>query len=185
MREDRKQEAGVRWGPEAGESPGQLEPPKLVRPERAPRGRFGGRGSEGNRGGLLQREVQDVGNFRDPHEVWVSEWVEKPWETHWRAGRRKRPASREEHPIFPGPGLAAKARRPGTRPADRYGEAPRWTRPTVCKGAAGGRCRRVRTVLGSAGMGGEMNSPEKYYGLHWGDLEGRGGRCEDRGRRHR
>ena len=26
----------------------------------------------------------------------------------------------------------------------------------------------MRTVLGSAGMGGEMNSPEKYYGLHWG-----------------
>lgn len=45
MQEDRKQEAGVRWGPEAGESPGQLEPPKLGRPERAPRGRFGGRGS--------------------------------------------------------------------------------------------------------------------------------------------
>jgi hypothetical protein len=57
VREDRKQEAGVRWGPEAGESPGQLEPPKLGRPERAPRGRLWGRGSEGNRGGPLQREV--------------------------------------------------------------------------------------------------------------------------------
>lgn len=40
--------------------------------------------------------------------------------------------------------------------------------PAVCKGAAGGQCRRVRTVLGSAGMGGETSSPEKYYGLHWG-----------------
>lgn len=77
MREDRKREAGVRWGPEAGESPGQLEPPKLGRPERAPRGPLWGRGSERNRGGL-QREVQDVGNFRDPHEVWVSEWVKSP-----------------------------------------------------------------------------------------------------------
>lgn len=92
----------------------------------------------------------------------------EPWETDWRTGWRRRPASREEHPIFPGPGLAAKAGRPGTRPADRYGEAPRWTWPAVCKGAAGGRCRRVRTVLGSAGMGGETSSPEKYYGLHWG-----------------
>lgn len=72
-----------------------------------------------------------VGNLRDPHEVWVSEWVEKPRETDrqtdtgWRAGRRERPASREEHPISPGPGLAAKAGRAGTRPADRYDEAPR------------------------------------------------------------
>lgn len=58
--------------------------------------------------------------------------------------------------------------------------------PAVCKGAAGGRCRRVRTVLGNAGMGGEMSSPEKYYGLHWGiwGVAGPGGRCEDRGRRH-
>lgn len=78
MREDRKREAGVRWGPEAGESSRASSSRPSLDDQRGRReDGFWGRGSERNRGGL-QREVQDVGNFRDPHEVWVSEWVESP-----------------------------------------------------------------------------------------------------------
>lgn len=119
----------MRWGPEAGESPGQPEQPRArTTREGAGKTALGGKGSGRDRGGL-RHEVQDVGNFGDPHEVWISEWVGSPGRQDCRARRRESPASREEHPIFPGPGLPAKAGRPGTRPADRYGEAPRWTRP--------------------------------------------------------
>lgn len=167
MREDRKREAGVRWGPEAGESPGQLEPPRLGRPERAQGGRLWGRGSERNRGGL-QREVQDVGNFGDPHEVWISEWVESPGRQTGELDRESALQAVRNTPSFRVLGWQPRLGDQGRGQRTVTARPLRWTRPAVCKGAAGGRCRRVRTVLGSAGMGGEMSSPEKYYGLHWG-----------------
>lgn len=176
----------MRWGPVAGESPGQASGPSLDDQRGRREDGFGGQSSGRNRGGL-RHEVQDVGNFGDPLEVGISEWVESPGRQTAGLDGERAPQAVRDTPIFPGPGRLAKAGRAGTRPADRYGEAPRWTLPAVCKGAAGGRCRRVRTVLGNAGMGREMSSPEKYYGLYWGiwRVAGRGGLCEDRGRRHR
>lgn len=61
MREGRKQEAGVRWGPEAGERSSR---PSLDDQRGRREDGFWGRGSGRNRGGL-QHQVQDVGNFGD------------------------------------------------------------------------------------------------------------------------
>lgn len=70
---------------------------------------FGGQSNGRNRGGL-RHEVQDVGNFGDPHEVGISEWVESPGRQTAGLDLKRAPASREGHPHLSGSWAASQGR---------------------------------------------------------------------------